>query len=130
MHWSLLWTCLPDEALPLLIAAVGLAMVCGLLRGRAALALLALLLLAPVLGALVESLLAQFPPWVTWLVLAGVGLSLLKGLAALLLGPRAADTMMGSLAADLVRLAVRLALPLLLLPLVWWGVRWLTTGSI
>jgi hypothetical protein len=126
MRWSLL-TLVPDEALPLLIAAVGLAMVCGLLRGRAALVLLAMLLLAPVLGVLVESLLAQCPPWVTWLVLAGVGLSLLKGLAVLLLGSRAADTMLGSLAADLVRFVVRLALPLLLL---WWAVRWLTTGSI
>lgn len=129
MRWSLL-TLVPDEALPLLIAAVGLAMVCGLLRGRAALGLLAMLLLAPVLGALGESLLAQCPPWVTWLVLAGVGLSLLKGLAALLLGPRAADTMLGALAADLVRFVVRLALPLLLLPLIWWAVRWLTTGRV
>lgn len=135
MRWSVLWTLVPDEALPLLIAAVGLAMVCGLLRGQAALRLLALVLLAPVLGALGQSLLAQCPPWVTWLVLAGVGLSLLKGLAALLLGPRAADTMLGSLAADLVRLVVRfvvrLALPLALpLLLLWLAMQWLTTGSI
>ena len=121
MRWSLLWTFLPDEALPLLIAGVGLAMLLGLLRGRAALGLLALLFLAPVMGAVVEALLAQLPPWLAWMLLAGLGLALLRGLAALLLGPRAADTMVGSLAADLVRLAVRmLCLPL---RLVWWVVR-------
>lgn len=42
MRWSVLWTLVPDEALPLLIAAVGLAIVCGLLRGRVALPLLLL----------------------------------------------------------------------------------------
>jgi hypothetical protein len=121
MRWSVLWTFLPDEALPLLIVGIGLAIILGLLRGRAALGLLVLLLLAPVLGAVVEPLLAQLPPWVTVLLLAFVGLAILRRLAALFLGPRAADTMVGALAADVVRLAVRL----LLLPLliVGWTVR-------
>lgn len=121
MRWNLLWAFLPDEALPLLIVGVGLAMLLGILRGRAALGLLALLFLAPVMGAVGEALLAQLPPWFAWVLLAGLGLALLRGLATLLLGPRAADTMVGSLAADLVRLAVRmLCLPL---RLVWWVVR-------
>lgn len=121
MRWSLLWTLLPDEALPLLIVGVGLAMMLGILRGRAVLGLLAMLLIAPVIGAVGEALLAQLPPWVAWMLLVGLGLALLRGLAALLLGPRAADTMVGSLAADLVRLAVRMfCLPL---RLVWWVVR-------
>lgn len=125
MRWSLLWAFLPDEALPLLIIGVGLAMILGILRGRAALGLLALFFLAPVIGAVVEALLVQLPPWLVWLLLAGLGLALLRGLAALVLGPRAADTMVGALAADLVRLAVRmLGLPL---RLVWWVVRFGTS---
>lgn len=108
MRWGVLWTLLPDEALPLLIAGVGLAMILGLLRGRAALGILLMLLLAPVLASFVEVLMEILPPWISLIVLAVIGLSILKGLAALLIGPRAADTMVGSLAADLVRLAVRI----------------------
>jgi hypothetical protein len=126
MRWRLLWTCLPHEALPLLIVGVGLAMILGLLRGRAVLGLLALLLLMPVMGPIGETLLAQLPPWVAWLLGAGLVLTLLRRLAAFLIGARAADTMVGTLAADLVRLAVRLlCLPL---RLVWWAVRQRPSG--
>jgi hypothetical protein len=108
-----LWTFLPDEALPLLIVGVGLALMLGLISGRAALGLLGLLLLFPLLTPLVEALLGELPPWISLVILALIALAILRGLAALLLGARAADTMVGNLAADLVRLVVRL----LLLPL-------------
>ncbi len=111
MGW--IWMLVPDEALPLLVMGVGLALVLGLLNGRAALGLLGFLLLVPLLALFVETVLGELPPWVSLVLLAFLVLSLLRGLFALLLGSRAADTMVGSLAADLVRLVVRL----LLLPL-------------
>ena len=44
MRWGVLWTLLPDEVLPLLVMSVGLALILGLLSGRTALSILALLL--------------------------------------------------------------------------------------
>lgn len=108
MRWGAIWMLLPDEALPLLILGVGFTMILGLLRGRAALGILLMLLLAPVLAPFVEALMGVLPPWISLIVLAVVGLSILRGLAALAIGTRAADTMVGSLAADLVRLAMRM----------------------
>jgi hypothetical protein len=121
MRWGVLWTFLPDEALPLLIVGVGLALMLGLISGRAALGLLGLLLLSPLLAPLIEELLGELPPWISLIILAFLALALFRGLAALILGQRAADAMAGNLAADLVRLMVRL----LFLPLRigWWVVR-------
>jgi hypothetical protein len=91
------------------------------MRGRAALTILALLLLFPLLAPVIEAMVEELPPWLSLLLLAFIGLSMLQGLAALLLGPRAADTMVGSLAADLVRFVVgMLVLPL---RLVRWAIR-------
>jgi hypothetical protein len=55
------------------------------------------------------------------LILAVLGLAILRALVGILLGQRAADTMVGSLAADLVRLSVSF----LLFPfrVVGWGLR-------
>lgn len=126
MRWGALWTLLPDEALPLLIVGVGLAMIVGLLRGRAALNILLMILLIPVLAPFVEALMGALPPWLSLIILAAVGLSILKGLATLIIGSRAADTMVGSLAADLVRLAVRILIfPLQVLG---WALRAVNNG--
>jgi hypothetical protein len=106
MRSSILWVLLPDEALPLLLVGAAVAVMLGLLRPRALVGLLGLCLLLPVIGAGLEVLLGQLPAWVSLLVLVGLGLALLRGLAALLIGTRAADTMVGTLAADVVRLVV------------------------
>lgn len=101
MRWSALWTLLPDEALPLVIMVAGLMMVIGF--RRAGLSLLGLALLTPILAPFVEALIAELPPWVSLIILILVGFSLLRGLSVLLIGPRATDHMVGSLAADIVR---------------------------
>lgn len=120
------WMLVPDEVLPLLIMGVGLALILGLLSGRAALGILGLLLLFPLMAPFVEAVLGELPPWVSLVILAFFALALIRGLAALLLGQRAADNMVGNLAADLVRLVVRL----LILPLrmVRWAFRLVNHG--
>ena len=100
MRWSVL-TLLPDEALPLIIMVAGLMMVIGF--RRIGLSLLSLALLTPILAPFVEALIAELPPWVSLVILILVGLSILKGLSVLLIGPRATDHMVGSLVAATVR---------------------------
>lgn len=96
---------LPDEALPMLIVAAGLAFIVGarqfgrgMLVAAAALVFLPLLL-APVFDAL--------PGWLFFLVLAAMAIAvlfaLLRGMSSMLIGSRATDHMVGALAADVVK---------------------------
>jgi hypothetical protein len=119
MRSGVLWALLPDEVLPLIIMVAGLMMIVGL--RRAGLSVLVTALLLPVLAPFVEALFGELPVWVSFVVLAFIGLAILRGLAALLIGQRAADTMVGSLAADVVRIVVGL----LFFPLraAWWALR-------
>lgn len=127
MRWGALWMLVPDEALPLIVVGIGLALMLGFITGRAALTLiLTFVLLPPLLAPFIEGILGELPPWVSLLLLAVLALAILRGVTGLVLGQRAADTMVGSLAADLVRLTVRV----LLFPfrVVGWGLR-LVTGN-
>lgn len=111
---SLLWMLLPDGALLLVVVGIGLATILGLLRGGAAFSLLGVVLLFALLGPFVEGIVegvaGTLPPWMSLALLVVVGLVLLRGVAALVIGRRASDHMVGILAADLVRLAVVLVL--------------------
>ena len=113
MRGGVLWMLLPDAALPLLFVGGCIALIFGLVRGRALFGVLGLLLFLPVLGPLAAGGFEQLPPWLSLVILAFFCLAILRGLAALVLGQRAADTMVGNLAADLVRLVVTI----LILPL-------------
>lgn len=106
MRLGALWMLLPDSALPLIFVGIALALILGLIGSRLAFSVLGLFLLAPLLAPLFEALLGQLPPWVSLVLLAFLGLAIIRGFAALVLGSRAADTMVGNLAADLVRLVV------------------------
>jgi hypothetical protein len=101
-----LWLLLPDEALPLVLVIAAFGVMFGLMRGRSFLGLVALIVFLPVLGLLLEQVLGALPPWVALLVLVAAGLSTVRALASLVLGARAADHMVGILAADVVRLAL------------------------
>jgi hypothetical protein len=116
MSWLL--ALLPDEFLPLLIAGIGLALILRILRVQAAMAIIGGILLSLLLGPFVEAILDFLPMWVSLLVLLFVGMSLLRGFLSLILGERAADHMVGSLAAELVKgLFSLLILPLRLIVL-------------
>jgi hypothetical protein len=108
MRGGAAWLLLSEEALGLVLVVAAFALMFGLMRGRAFLGLVALIVLLPTMTLLVEEILGQLPPWVVLVVVVVVGLAILRGLASLVLGTRAAETMVGSLAADVVRLAVML----------------------
>jgi len=105
MQW--MWLFLPDEALVLVIALIGLGLMAGLLRPRSAGQLLGGIVLMLLLTPFAESLVAWLPGWVTLVLLAGIALAVIRGFFRLVLGSRAADNMVGSLAADVVRTAFR-----------------------
>lgn len=91
----------PDEVLPVLIAAAGFALVLGL--RQAAGALFAIAMSIVLLPALLAPAFELLPTWALWAALIFIGASLLRLAAGLMLGQRAADHMIGILAADVVR---------------------------
>ena len=96
MGWGALWMLIPDEALPLIIAGIGVTLMLGFISGRGALMLiLSLVLLPPLLAPFIEGILGELPPWMSLLILAVLGLAILRALVGILLGKRAADTMVG-----------------------------------
>jgi hypothetical protein len=116
-----LWLWLPDEALVLVIAAIGLALMVRLISGRAAATLLGTIVLLVLAGPFVEALFEVLPAWVSLLILLALAIWVLRALAGLLIGQRAADHMVGILAADVVR--ILFALMFLPFRIVGWLVR-------
>ena len=113
---SLLWTLLPDEALILVIAAIGIGLLLGILSGRKALSLIGGIALMVILAPFVEALFASLPLWLMLLLFVGLVLSFLRGLSSAVLGDRASDHMVGTLAADIVRFCFVGSFKLLLMP--------------
>jgi len=107
MSWLLL---LPEEAWVLVITGAGLALILGLVTLRAVGRLLGMLLLLTLLAPLLGEMFEALPPWASNLVMLAGGLAVLRGVAALFIGARAADQMTGTLAVDLIRLAFWLCL--------------------
>jgi hypothetical protein len=103
-----LWLLIPDEALVLVIAAIGLGLILRLISGRTAAAVLGMLVLLLVLAPAAEVLFASLPSWVGILILVAIAGSLLRLFLALFLGTRAAAHTVGILAADAIRFAVLL----------------------
>lgn len=114
---------LPAEFLPLLIAAAGIAMIVGARGLAASLGAAAAAIL--VLPALLAPLFAQLPGWILMAVLAIAVLGLMGGAMKALLGKEAWGSMVGILAADVVRAAFvggfKLTAALMALPLRWLG---------
>ena len=119
MNWF--WTLLPDEALPLVIAGAGLALLIGIITRKVAFHFIGMILLSLLLAPFIESFMSEIPLPITLLIMVLLGLSLLRGIASIFLGKEAASHLVGSLAAD----AVRLVLKALFLPfrLLWWCLR-------
>ncbi|MBN9659206.1 MAG: hypothetical protein J0H49_13555 [Acidobacteria bacterium] len=111
---------LPDEFMVLGIALIGLGLMVGLLTGRRAAALLGFTVLLALSGPFIDGFLdalIDVAPW--WLlVLLGVWLifALLGVVSRALIGRGAANEMVGSLAADVVRFGFRMVFGLIALP--------------
>lgn len=105
MRTGLLWL-LPDEVLPLLLPLAAIGLIIGVVTGRTVMAVIGLLIFLPLIGGIAEGVFSALPAWLSLGILAVIGISILRGVAALLIGQRAADTMTGNLAADIVRLVV------------------------
>jgi len=113
---NLIWAFLPDEALVLVIVAIGFGLMVGIIRVRTAASLLGGLFLITLLGPFVEMLFESLPSWLTLMVLALICLSLLRAFLGLVLGRRASDHVVGILAADVVRFCFVSVLEILFLP--------------
>ena len=122
---NLLWALIPDEALILVIAAIGIGLILGLIRGRTAASLIGGIVLMVLLEPFVEGLFAALPWWITAALLVVFVLSLFRGLSSMVIGTRASDHMTGILAADFVRFCFVGSFRLLLMPfrLVGWLLR-------
>jgi len=97
---------LPDELLPLLLVAAGLCLIVGLRSTAAALATLAVA--TPFVGVIVSALVDQLPWFVVAAILVFSVLAMARALSNLLIGRRSTDHMVGDLAADVVRFALKL----------------------
>lgn len=112
---------LPDEAFPLLLVLLGVAVVAGLARPRLLVGLALFLFLLPVIGELVDVFLNAVPWWLFALVIGGLVMMALRAALSIVIGHDAAGHAIGSLAASVIRAVFRL----LFLPfrLVGWLVR-------
>ena len=99
---GLFWALIPDEALILVIAAIGLGLILGVIRGKTAVSTIGGIVLMVLLEPFVEALFAALPWWLTISLLGVLFLSLFRGLSRMVLGERASDHMVGILAADVV----------------------------
>ena|SRR5437870_3135777 len=113
---NLLWLFIPDSALVLVIAGVGLAVLLGIIRGRQAASILGGIVLMLLLTPFLESLFDALPLWLTLILTLAICFSILRCLAGFLLGSQAGDHMVGTLAADAVRFCFAGFLLLLSLP--------------
>lgn len=118
-HMSSLLFFLPDEAYPVLLILLGIAVVAGLARPRLLLGLLLLLFLLPVISELFDVFVAAIPWWLFVLIIGGLTLSVVRGALAVLIGSEAASHAIGLLTATAIKGIFKLAfLPFRVI--VWW----------
>lgn len=114
MNWFI--NLVPDELLLLFIAGVGVAVILGLLNRRMLMPLLGLVVVSSLIGPFVGGLLSALPTWFVAIISIGLLFGALGWLASLVLGKGATDHLVGTLAADVVRVVFGLLfLPLRLL---------------
>ena len=111
MRTNIIWWLLPDELLPVVVVGVALLVIVRAIRLSTGLGILFSLFVLPMLLApLIEAVMSALPLWLVLLICAALGLSLLRGLVALLLGQRATDHLVGNLATDCVHAFGRVCL--------------------
>jgi hypothetical protein len=119
MNLETLLMLLPDEALPLLIALGGLALIVGLLSPKRLLGFLGLFVLFIALSPFIENLIGGLTLGWQLLIFIVFGIILLRDVLCLVLGRKAGGWLLGRLVYQLVVLPFRLV-----------GMAFRTTGSI
>lgn len=122
---NLLLALLPDQALILVIAAIGLGLILRFISPKYAASIVGGIILMLLMEPFFNALFAALPWWLTLLISGFFLLSILRSLFNLMLGSRATDHMVGILAADAVRFSLTGAFRLLLMPfrLIGWLLR-------
>lgn len=105
---TLAWLFIPDEWLVVIIAGIGLALILGIVRFGTAFGLIGAIIGMALLGPFMESFLDSLDLWVLLLLLAVVGLYVLRVVLSLVLGREGAGSFMGHLAYDLFSLSFRI----------------------
>jgi predicted PurR-regulated permease PerM len=104
MKWTIPSLLIPQEALLPLLVFAGILTIVGLKRLAGGLIVFVLAMaFSPMFEPIVEAMVATLPDWALVLLVVVFALMVLRALAALLIGPNAADQMVGTLAADVVR---------------------------
>ena len=112
---------LPDEAYPLIVVLLVVAVAAGLARARVLIGFVLFLVLLPVIGQLFDTLLNAMPSWLFVLLVAGLIVAVFRAALSLVIGRRAAAHTVGILAADVIRASF--AIGLLPFRLVGWLLR-------
>lgn len=94
-----MWTILgfmPDAAMPLLVAGLGVALMLGLIDGSTILTILGfVLIVVPLLAVVMPAVLDQVPEWALLLVFALGGVIVLRHLLTALIGKQGASIFLG-----------------------------------
>lgn len=104
-----LWLLLPQEALPLLLIGGAFLVMFRIASLRAVLSAVVFFALLPIFSPIIEALFGALPAWVSLLFLVGMGFWCFQAIATTVIGRGAAEHMVGSLAADIVRFLVKAA---------------------
>lgn len=104
-----LWLLLPQEALPLLLVGGAVLVMFGIASIRTVLGALIVFALTPIFSPIVEALFGALPAWLALLCFVGLGFWCVQAIATTVMGRGAAEHMVGSLAADLVRFVLKSA---------------------
>jgi len=109
MGWF--WIFIPEWAIVLAVAGIGLALMVGLIRFRQATGLLVgivlLLTLGPFIAAVTEALFDALPLWLSVIIVSLAALTLARVALRLVFGETAAGHIVGALATDLIRFGFR-----------------------
>ena len=106
MRSGILWL-LPDQLMPLVLVGLAIGVILGIVTGRTVMAFIVLLILSPILGGIAEQFFGSMPLSISLVILGIIGISVLRGIASLIIGSGASDEMTGQLAADFVRFILR-----------------------
>ncbi len=104
---ELLLLLLPDEALPLIIAGLGIALILGIINRRVVFNLLGIVILFSLLSPFIDSLFESLPLWLLLLLSLGFAFSILKLVLNTVFGKEATGNFLGRVLFEIFALPFR-----------------------